>query len=73
METSTAISIFLNAESQHINADTSIQLLVKGLALPDENAIAIALNDAVVPRSQWENTLLSNGDKVLMIQAAAGG
>lgn len=34
---------------------------------------AIALNQNVVPRSQWDEQPLENGDQVMIIRATAGG
>ena len=34
---------------------------------------AIALNDAMVPRSLWATTPLAEGDRLLVIRAARGG
>ena len=35
--------------------------------------IAVALNGEVVPRTRWEATPLSPGDRVEIVTAAAGG
>jgi sulfur carrier protein len=35
--------------------------------------VAAALNGEVVPRSRWESTVLSPGDQVEIVTAAAGG
>jgi sulfur carrier protein len=35
--------------------------------------IAVALNGEVVPRSAWDRTTLSEGDKVEVLVAAQGG
>ena len=35
--------------------------------------IAVAINETVVPKSQWTSTLLQENDKVLIIKASQGG
>ncbi len=35
--------------------------------------IAIALNDTVIPRSQWDSTELTNACRILIIKAVQGG
>ncbi|MDR1759930.1 MAG: sulfur carrier protein ThiS [Fibrobacter sp.] len=35
--------------------------------------IAVAVNDAVVPRSRWEFSVLNESDRVLVIEVAQGG
>lgn len=37
------------------------------------NEIAVALNNKVVPRSRWTDTLLNEGDKLTIITAVCGG
>jgi sulfur carrier protein len=36
-------------------------------------ATAVALNDDIVARSEWDNTLLNTGDRIALFQAIAGG
>lgn len=42
------------------------------LELPS-NGIAIAVDNKMVKRSEWENTTLEENAKVLIIKAACGG
>ncbi len=35
--------------------------------------IALAVNDAIVPHSQWSEHVLQDGDSVLLFQVIAGG
>ncbi|MFZ4835735.1 sulfur carrier protein ThiS [Rouxiella sp. Mn2063] len=34
---------------------------------------ALAVNQAIVPRPNWANYLLQDGDQILLFQAIAGG
>ncbi len=38
-----------------------------------KRGVAVAVNDAVVPRSTWETHSLVAGDRVLVVQATQGG
>ncbi|GAM72722.1 sulfur carrier protein thiS [Vibrio sp. JCM 19236] len=51
---------------------TSVEQLVKEQELP-ETGFAIALNNKVLPRSQWANKQLEHGDSVNLFRAIAGG
>ncbi len=51
---------------------TLIQLLGE-LGLTGRRGVAVAVNDAVVPRSTWPAHALADGDRVLVIQATQGG
>lgn len=46
--------------------------LVRELALP-EKGVAIALQNRIVPRTQWEQQPLQEGDSLVIIKAACGG
>lgn len=38
-----------------------------------QNGIAFAINNSVVPRTEWETTVLSETDDILIITATQGG
>jgi sulfur carrier protein len=40
---------------------------------PSPKGIAVARNGEVVPRSAWEHTVVSGGDRIEIVTAAAGG
>jgi sulfur carrier protein len=37
------------------------------------NGVAVAINEVIVPRSQWSDVTLETGDRVEIVTAAAGG
>ena len=51
---------------------TSLDTLATELSLP-EKGVAVAVNNRMVPRNQWEQTPLSEGMSVVIIKAACGG
>lgn len=66
------MTIHLNGESREISDHQSIHALIEVLAVP-ANGTAVAVNDRVVPRSNWGSHLLQDQDRVLVIRAAQGG
>jgi sulfur carrier protein len=44
-----------------------------GVQITNTNGIAIAINNQVVPRAEWQNHLLKEGDKLTLIRATQGG
>ena len=40
---------------------------------PEESGVAAALGEEVLSRQAWANTTLSDGDRVEVVRAAAGG
>lgn len=65
------IEITLNGETRYI-LPISLEKLLADLGLAAKH-LAIALNDAVVPASLRGVILLADGDRVEIIQPAAGG
>jgi sulfur carrier protein len=43
------------------------------LHIDQPDGIAMALNDTVIPRTEWQDTFLRQGDKVFVIRATQGG
>lgn len=35
--------------------------------------VAVALNLTVVPKTEWENTVITDGSKIIIIKAVQGG
>nr|WP_255555682.1 sulfur carrier protein ThiS [Enterovibrio paralichthyis] len=51
---------------------TDLSSLIAELSLP-EQAVAIAVDGDIISRSQWQDTPLTEGIRVAMFQAIAGG
>lgn len=64
--------IQVNGESQDVEQNISLAKLAAALTLKAEQ-IAIELNQNVVRRAEWENTLLQAGDKVEIVHFVGGG
>jgi sulfur carrier protein len=69
----TARSIRVNGEPRETAAATLVQLL-RQLELAETTAgVAVAVNGAIVPRSDWTAQRLENGDRVDIVGAVQGG
>lgn len=65
------MTIFINGESQHSNADNLAQLVIE-LGLEGKR-IAIEMNGQLITKSQHASTLLSDDAKIEIIHAVGGG
>jgi len=58
-------------------AETNFNTLNEWINAEYENStgkgFAIAVNDCVVPNSEWNSRLLQDGDRILVVQATQGG
>ncbi|SKA49362.1 sulfur carrier protein ThiS [Enterovibrio nigricans] len=66
------MQIWLNEKAYSPSAASNILALVAELELP-EKAVAIAIDGDIIPRSQWQETTLTDGIQVAVFQAIAGG
>ncbi len=68
-----SISVQLNGVPRTLPAPT-IDAALDLLALPrDARHVAVAVNEAVVPRTRWADVMLDADDRVEIITAVAGG
>lgn len=67
------MQLTINGKSRSFDAnDFNVAQLVQTLELTGKR-LAIELNGEIVPRSQFENTLLADGDKLEIVGAVGGG
>ncbi len=67
------LRVTLNDQPHELSAPATLLGLLLELRLADRKGIALAVNDTVVPRSQWPQHQLQNNDRLLLIQATQGG
>lgn len=66
------IEIAINSQNKNIAKHTSIADLLVQLN-QSENGIAIAINNNVIPKTDWQNFQLHSNDQLLIIKATQGG
>ncbi|MBQ6766387.1 MAG: sulfur carrier protein ThiS [Paludibacteraceae bacterium] len=65
------MNVIINGKPADVKA-ANLKELAAELNLP-EKGIAVAVDNAMVPRTEWENTALTANDNVVIIKAACGG
>lgn len=66
------MQIKLNGEARTIDISTSLQQFLM-THVDAKQGVAVALNNEVAPRSQWQQTELNEGDDITVFEAIAGG
>jgi len=66
------ITVYLNGETRQVTAETALAELLDQLSLPHQR-IAIELNKAVIPRADWPNTTVNEGDRIEVVHFVGGG
>ncbi|MDV5145014.1 sulfur carrier protein ThiS [Streptomyces sp. SBC-4] len=66
------VNVSVNGEPRELTGPVSLDALVATLSAAP-SGVAAAVNEAVVPRSEWAATLLGEGDRVEVLTAVQGG
>lgn len=67
------MDIFINNTPQQIPEQSTITDTLDALKITATKGIAIAINNNVIPKAEWNVCRLSDNDKVTLIQATQGG
>lgn len=68
------MNLTLNGQPQTLDADRlTVAALLDRLDIAQQKGVAVAVNNAVVPRSQWGEQQVGDGDAVEIIRATQGG
>ena len=66
------MQIFLNGQSLDLQAPISLAQLLKQQGYA-QRRVAVEVNRSIVPKSQHDQHLLNEGDKVEIVHALGGG
>ncbi|QCR37468.1 sulfur carrier protein ThiS [Nissabacter sp. SGAir0207] len=64
--------ISINDERLPLTAPLTLAALLHQLGR-HQPGTALAVNQIIIPRAQWETHMLQDGDAILLFQAIAGG
>ncbi len=66
------VTVTINEKPHQVERCTNLQQIIIQFSLSEVGCV-FAINNQVVPRSEWESTVLSEGDSISLFQAIAGG
>jgi sulfur carrier protein len=67
-------AITINGRSLELPAGATVEQAVREAGAPDEGrGVAVAVDGEVVPRGQWADTRLRDGQEVEVLHAVQGG
>lgn len=66
------MTINVNNQEMNVSENSSLVTLLDTLKI-SKKGIAVAINNIVITKSQWDQTLLSDLDQITVIQATQGG
>lgn len=66
------VTVAVNGEPRDVPAQFTLDALI-GTLTAAPSGVAAAVNEAVVPRSQWPGLELTEGDRIEVLTAVQGG
>ena len=66
------MDVVINGEPQAIPEGATVASVLAQLDLPPRG-IAVALDREVIPRGQWDRTVLGDGSRLEVVRAVQGG
>jgi sulfur carrier protein len=67
------MEIAVNNQNYTVPERCNINTLLNEVLNQAPKGIAVAINNTIVPRSQWETSYCKTGDKIILIKATQGG
>lgn len=67
------MEITVNQQTYQVATVCSVQHLLTVVLNTTANGIALAVNQAIIPKSNWECHILNPGDQIIIIKATQGG
>ncbi len=62
------MQIVINGSDKEVPTNCTVSVLA-----PKKRGVAVAVNQQIVPRSEWTHAQLHEGDRVEILEAAQGG
>ena len=67
------MKVFLNDDSREVKGESTVGSLLDEIDLNDLAGWAVAVNEHVIARDEAADYELSEGDRVILVQATQGG
>ncbi len=67
------MQVFVNGKSILLEQQHTVSKLLLKVNVLSPTGIAVAVNNVVVVKAEWENCTLNENDKITLIRATQGG
>ena len=65
--------VFINNKDCVLNADENLISALEQNGIQSQKGITVAVNNAVIPKTEWQTKTLNENDKIIIIKATQGG
>ncbi len=67
------MEVSVNQQHYSVPQQCNVQALLCDVLSQSTHGLAVAVNQTIVPKTQWETHLLLPGDEIIIIKATQGG
>ncbi|MEI6507148.1 MAG: sulfur carrier protein ThiS [Bacteroidota bacterium] len=67
------MNVFINNKEHNLTQTKNLFEVLTDVNLISQRGIAVAVNNTVIPKSEWEKYQLNENDKITIITATQGG
>ncbi len=67
------MQVVVNEETKNLENKKTVRDFIRDLGYNDGDGIALAINDEVIPKAEWDDRTLKPNDNITLIQATQGG
>lgn len=67
------MEITVNQQNYSVTDHCSLQKMLSAIVQQPLQGIAIAVNQTIIQKADWESYLLNPGDNIILIKATQGG
>lgn len=65
--------VFVNTKPIELPSQETIPALLRSIQITEPKGIAVAVNNTVIPKSDWEKFSIQENDQITVIRATQGG
>ena len=66
-------TVFVNNKSWVLIKDANLFAALEQNGIQSQKGIAVAVNNTVIPKSEWQSKVLNENDRITIIKATQGG
>ncbi len=67
------MDITLNNKTHSVSENTSLYEIIFSQLGDKQKGVAVAVNDSVIPKLNWDTHIIQSNDNILIIKATQGG
>ena len=67
------MEVQVNHKSQQVEEGTTLNKLLQSLGFEEFRGLAVAINNEIIPKVQWDDRSLQSSDQITIIRATQGG